>query len=62
MNHEGSEVKSKDIPPVLNVLANACSVQYILYPVHITVTLFNCNQGFIYLRSMEVDIVVFVFK
>ena len=62
MNHEGSEVKIKDIPPILNVLAKACSVQYKLYPVHFTVPLYKCNQGFIYLRSLEVDLVVFVFQ
>ena len=64
MNPEGSEVKSKNIPPISNMLANACSIQYKLYPVHFTVTLFNCNQGFIYLLllSLVVDLVVFVFR
>ena len=49
MNHEGSEVKIKDIPPISNMLANACSIQYKLYPVHFTVTLFKFNPGFMYL-------------
>ena len=86
MNHEGSEVKIKDIPPVfihlslkellkvlimelrgshldtlVNMLSKACSIQYKLYLVHFTVPLYKCNQGFIFLRSLVVYLVFFVF-
>ena len=63
MNHEGSEVKIKDIPPILDMLANACSIQYILDPVHFTslctiVTLFKFNQGFLYVGMMDILFII----